>query len=248
MSSRAANRRRIGSSGVERDPKDRFDPGSGTAARLSFGPAMRDRLQRRSMPLLIAVTAVVMAGCGTALPSATALPALPVHTTPAEPTPESPQPTMVPVESDEPEPSDADTGSPGTPPCDVGALKASRGITEVRADERVTEVLLVAADTCSIDAYPALLLEDSGGTVLVAVSSAGPGGIDLVPGVAYTSEVRLANWCLGDPAYPVSIGIIHGIATVVVTGDSFPDEGDLPPCAHEDADPVLSGSAWQPRP
>jgi len=210
---------------------------------------MRDRLQRRSMPLLIAVTAVVvMAGCGTALPSTTALPTLPVHTAAAEPTQESPPPTMVPVESDEPEPTFADTGSPGTPPCANDELKASRGITQVEGDERVTEILLVAAGTCSVDAFPTLLLQDDDGMKLVMADAAGPGGIDLVGGVAYVSAIRLSNWCLGDPAYPVSIGIEHATGTLMVTGDSFPDEGDLPACLFQDSEPLLAATAWQPRP
>ena len=148
----------------------------------------------------------------------------------------------------EPEPSDTDTGAPGTPPCDISALKASRGITEVDADDRTTEVVLVAADTCSVDADPTLLLQDGDGNVLVAASPGGPGGIDLVGGVAYTTLLRLSNWCLGEPAYPVRIGITHAARTLLVTGDSFPDDGDLPPCVHEDADPVLTGTAWAPAP
>ena len=159
----------------------------------------------------------------------------------------TPEPTLVPIESDAPDPTDSDTGSPGTPPCEIEELKASRGITEVNADERITEVVLVSAGTCSIDAFPTLLLEDAKHRILVAANAAGTGGIDLVPGVAYSTEVRLSNWCLGEPDYPVSIGILHGIGTLSVTGDSFPDEGDLPPCVHEDVDPALSGTGWAPR-
>ena len=209
---------------------------------------MHDLRLRRRLPLAVAISAaLVLAACGTAVPTASPLPAIP---TAAPPTAEEAtiSPTMVPVESEAPEATDTDTGSPGTPPCEISDLKASRGITEVNADERVTEVVLVSAGTCSVDAYPTLLLEDAKDRILVAANPAGPGGIDLVPGVAYTTDVRLSNWCLGDPDYPVSIGIVHGIETLLVTGDSFPDEGDLPACVHEDADPALSGTAWAPQP
>ena len=197
---------------------------------------------------VVAATAI-LAACGTPFPSASPLPSLPPAPS-AVPTDEPDSfeiPSFVP-ETDPPEPSDLDTGSPGTPPCPIDELKASRGITEVNGDERITEVVLVAAGTCSIDAWPTLLLEDARSNILVAANAAGPGGLDLVPGVAYSTEIRLSNWCLGEPDYPVSIGILHGIATLQVTGDSFPDEGDLPACVHEDASPSLSGTAWQPAP
>lgn len=193
--------------------------------------------------------AMLLSACGTPVPTPSPLPSI-------APAP-SPLPTEVPdtfdipsftPETDPPEPSDTDTGSPGTPACAVDALKASRGITEVDGDDRTTEVVLVAADTCSIDAYPTLLLQDADSNIVVAANPAGPGGIDLVGGVAYSSEVRLGNWCLDEPSYPVSIGILQGIQTLLVTGDSFPEEGDLPACLHEDADPVLSGTAWSPKP
>ena len=209
---------------------------------------MHPRRQRRSIPIapLLAVIGLLSVGCGQAT-STVAPTVLSPTPTPVVPTP-SPAPTVVPVETDEPIPSDTDTGSPGTPPCAVAALKASRGITEVDGDDRTTEVILKAADTCSVDAFPALLLEDGTGKVLVVASAGGPGGIDLVGGVAYTTTVRLGNWCLGEPSYPVRIAIQQGSNSLLVTGDSFPDEGDLPPCAHDDADPSLSGTAWQPSP
>lgn len=214
---------------------------------------MNDRRHRRSaIPPLLVLAVLLAAGAG--LAACDALPATPFPSLPpATPAPTAteiatPEPTMVPPESLEPEPTDTDTGSAGTPPCAGDELKASRGITAVDGDERVTEVVLVAAETCSIDAWPTLLLEDGRDKVLVVANATGAGGIDLVGGVAYTSEVRLSNWCLGEPSYPVSIGIVEGVATVLVTGDSFPDEGDLPACLHQDADPVLSGTAWAPSP
>ncbi len=194
---------------------------------------------------LVLAAVLLAAGCGQ--PTST------VHATPPPDTvaPATAAPTSAPATltaTPAPEPTDTDTGSPGTPPCATGDLKASRGITEVDGDDRTTEVVLVAAGTCSVDAFPTLLLEDAHSNILVAANPGGPGGIDLVGGVAYSSEVRLGNWCLGDPSYPVSIGIVHGIETLMVTGDSFPDEGDLPACLHQDADPVLSGTAWLPSP
>jgi len=158
-----------------------------------------------------------------------------------EPLPTDEVPTEPPFTPD-------DTGSAGTPPCEPGALKASHGIMEVDADDRTTEVVLVSADTCSVDAYPTLLLQSAEGRVLVAANPLGAGGIDLIPGVAYTSDVRLSNWCLAAPAWPVSIGIVHEGGTIRVTGDSFPDEGAPPPCVYADADPTLTGSAWSPSP
>jgi hypothetical protein len=157
-----------------------------------------------------------------------------------------------PLPSDEPPTEPAvtpdDTGSAGTPPCAIDGLKASHGITEADADDRTTEVVLVAADTCSVDAYPTVRLVDSDGKVLAAGGPAGAGAIDLVGGVAYTSEVRLGNWCVGEPGYPVELRIDHAGSAIVVTGDSFPDEVTLPPCVHEDADPTLTASGWQPAP
>jgi hypothetical protein len=213
---------------------------------------MTDRRATRArfLPAAAALlAATLVAGCGDVLPTSSFGMPLPATSGPIVATP---APTAPPVETAapitfEPEPTDFDTGSPGTPPCDIHALKASRGITEADADDRVTEVVLVAADTCSIDAWPRLVLEDSGGKVLVEADPGGQGGIDLVPGVAYTSEVRLSDWCLGDPAYPVEIRISHAGTAIVVSGDSFPDEGDLPPCAHEDSKPVLSATAWAPK-
>jgi hypothetical protein len=205
---------------------------------------MQDPRRRRSLPLSIAIAvAVLLAGCSDSVPTATfggppTLTGAPAaQATAAAPT--DPPLTAEPLPTGSP-------NIPGTPACPIDELKASRGITRIDGDERVTEVILVAAGTCSIDAFPALLLQDADSNVVVAAGPAGQGGIDLVGGVAYSSEVRISNWCAEEPAYPVSIGISHGLGTLLVTGDSFPDEGDLPPCANDDADPVLSATAWQP--
>lgn len=199
--------------------------------------------------LAIAAVATLVLACGDAAPPASGFATVVAGTAapPSEPEDTFPVFSFVP-ESEPPEPTDTDPGSPGTPPCLLAELKASRGITEVDADDRVTEVLLKAAGTCSVDAFPTLLLRDADGKTLVTGTAGGTGGIDLVGGVAYTSQVRLSNWCLGEPALPVRIGIRQGDDTLFVTGDSFPDEGDPPPCAHDDAPPVLTGTAWAPMP
>lgn len=215
---------------------------------------MHDRRQRRHpipvLPLLAVLIGAggMLAACSSTAPTAT-LPSLrpPTAAPPSEPIDTLGLPSFDP-ETDAPEPSDTDTGSPGTPPCAIGELKASRGITEVAGDERSTEVVLVAAGTCSVDAFPTVVLRDADGGILVEAKAGGTGGIDLVGGVAYTSVIRLSNWCLGEPEYPVSIGVRQGGATLAVTGESFPDEGDLPACVHEDADPALSATAWASAP
>ena len=152
-----------------------------------------------------------------------------------------------PATTSAPEPTVADTGTAGTPPCLLADLKASHGLIEGAAGSRLTEVVLVAAGTCSVDAFPAFRLRDASGAGLVGGTSAGPGAIDLVPGVAYTSSVRIANWCAPEPSFPLALEIVLGEDELPVTGDSFPEEGDLPPCSGEGA-PVLEGTGWTPNP
>ncbi len=156
-------------------------------------------------------------------------------------------PASAPPETLAPLPTAADTGTAGTPPCAVADLKASHGLVEGAAGSRLTEVVLVSAATCSIDAYPALGLRDAGGTALLSGPSIGRGGIDLVPGVANVSQVRLSNWCAPEPTFPLTLEIIVGGAELPVTGGSFPDDGDLPPC-NGDGGPILEGTAWEPQP
>ncbi len=146
-----------------------------------------------------------------------------------------------------PLPTAVDTGSAGTAPCLVADLKASHGLVEGAAGSRLTEVILVSSVTCSIDAYPTLGLRDADGTALLSGPAIGPGGIDLVPGVANVSQVRLANWCAPEPAFPLELEIIISGAELPVTGGSFPDDGDLPPC-NGDGGPILEGSAWVQQP
>lgn len=152
-----------------------------------------------------------------------------------------------PATSSTPEPTVNDTGSAGTPPCLLADLKASHGLIEGAAGSRLTEVVLVSATTCSVDAFPALRLRDASGAGLVGGTSAHPGAIDLVPGVAYTSEVRLANWCAPEPSFPLALEVVLGEDELVVTGDSFPEDGDLPPCSGDGA-PILEATGWAPTP
>jgi hypothetical protein len=108
-------------------------------------------------------------------------------------------------------------------------------------------VVLVPVIPCSIDAYPALGLRDAAGAILIGAAAAGPGRIDLVAGGVYESAVRLANWCAPDPAFPLSLVLVLGGEEMTVTGLSFPDDGDLPPC-NGDGGPILEGTAWTPLP
>jgi hypothetical protein len=186
--------------------------------------------------------AVLLAGCGTAIPS-TAAPTS-VATLPP--------PTSAPATTSPSEPASASTPataapSPvaGAPACSGADLKASHGIVEGAAGSELTEVVLVSNSACSVDAFPALGLRDSAGGALVGGASAGPGRIDLVAGAAYTSAVRLANWCAPEPSFPLALEIVLGGGAVVVTGDSFPEDGRLPPCSGAGG-PILEGTAWEP--
>jgi hypothetical protein len=197
---------------------------------------MKARLGGRSAAILLAATVLACAPA----PSATA----PTNATDGPTTGATGQVGSPPTGAS-PEPTAVDTGSAGTPPCLLADLKASHGLIEGAAGSRLTEVVLVAAETCSVDAFPAFRLRDASGAGLVGGTSAGPGAIDLVPGVAYTSEARVANWCAPEPAFPLALEIVLGEQELAVTGGSFPEEGDLPPCSGDGA-PILEGTAWTP--
>lgn len=162
-------------------------------------------------------------------------------------TPGPPETASAPPVSLAPLPTAGDTGSAGTPACAVADLKASHGLVEGAAGSRLTEIVLVSSATCSIDAYPSLGLRDADGDALLSGPALGTGGIDLVPGVANVSQVRLANWCAPEPAFPLVLEVIVAGVELPVSGGSFPDEGDLPPC-NGDGGPILEGSAWQQQP
>lgn len=206
---------------------------------------MHDRRGQLQAPvaviLRLAVAAALFAACGEVTPSPSVVPVgtAAVTPSPAAPTgaPSPPPVTQAPVATPEP------TQAAGAPPCTAADLKATHGIVEGAAGSQLTEVVLVAGIACSIDAFPALGLRDAAGTALVGSPSAGPGRIDLVAGSGYTSAVRLANWCVADPAFPVTLEIRLGDQELPVTGSSFPTEGD-PPACNGGGGPILEGGPW----
>lgn len=164
--------------------------------------------------------------------------------------PSTPTPTVIATESAAP-PTEGATPGPsaasGAPACTPSDLKASHDLVEGAAGSRLTTVLIVAASTCSVDAFPAMGLRDANGAELVGSVAGGPGRIDLDPNVSYTSGVRLANWCSPEPAFPLSLVVRIGSEEVGVTGSSFPDEGDMPPC-NGGGGPVLEADQWEAAP
>jgi len=157
---------------------------------------------------------------------------------------------VVPTESAEP-PTQPATPVPsavtGGVACTAADLKASHDLVEGGAGSRFTNVVLVTASKCSIDAYPAMGLRDAKGAELVGSASGGPGRIDLDPNVSYTSAIRFDNWCNPEPAYPVALVIRIGATEVGVSGSSFPGEGDMPPC-NGPGGPTLQAGAWKAAP
>jgi hypothetical protein len=157
-------------------------------------------------------------------------------------------PTVAP-QSPEPSPSGAppiETEPAGAAQCEPADIKASHGRVEGAAGSRFTTVELVAAVACSVDLFPAFGLRDANGTVLVGAASQGPGRLDLVAGESYTSDVRLANWCADDPAFPLDFELILAGEEEEVTGaTSFPEEGDVPPCNGVDLGRILEATGWE---
>jgi hypothetical protein len=199
----------------------------------------------RRLLIVVALLAASIVACDSAAPS-TAPPSAasaPAVTASAAPTSVETSPASEPAMTVGP----VETGPAGTPPCALSDLKASHGFVDEDADSRLTEVVLVSAETCSVDAFPAVGLRDASGSPLVDSPSSGLGAIDLVPGVAYMSQVRLANWCADEPAFPLALALVMGDEELAVTGGSFPEEGGLPVCG-AGADPVLEASAWLPTP
>lgn len=207
-------------------------------------PPMADRRGRTSIraaaPFLAAL--LVLAGCGsTPTPSVTttAISSPAVTTLPSIPASVAP-PSLVPSPSAPP----AETEPVGAAQCEPADLKASHGLVEGAAGSRLTTVELVAAVACSVDLYPAFALIGAHGTVLVGGASQGPGRVDLVAGESYESNVRLANWCGDDPPFPLNFKLHIGTETEDVTGGSFPEEGDLPPCNGDTQGPILEATPW----
>lgn len=162
----------------------------------------------------------------------------------------TPTPTVVPTESAAPPTAAATPATSavaGSPACTAADLKASHDLVEGGAGSRFTTVLLVAASRCSVDAHPAMGLRDANGAQLVGSTAGGAGRIDLDPKASYSSEVRFANWCSPDPAFPVALVLRIGAAEVGVTGSSFPEEGDMPPC-NGGGGPDLEAAAWEATP
>jgi hypothetical protein len=140
---------------------------------------------------------------------------------------------------------EAPTEPAGLAQCEPSDVKASHGLVEGAAGSRLTTVVLVAAVACSVDQFPAYGLVDADGSALVGSVAQGSGRLDLVAGEGYESNVRLANWCADEPAFPLALELHLATALETVTGGSFPDIGDLPPCNGDTQGPILEATAWQ---
>ena len=103
----------------------------------------------------------------------------------------------------------------------------------------------MAGTTCSVDAFPLLGFRDAEGAAIVGGVSGGPGRIDVSPQSSYTSEVRISNFCVTDPTFPLTLEIRLGTEEVPVSGPAFDDESDLPPC-NGGGGATLEAGAWTP--
>jgi hypothetical protein len=213
-------------------------------ARLSFAAPMHDRRGHHRVPvsrrfaLALAVgVATLVAACGQDIPPSTP-PVSSTGPTGLSATAPAANGTQA------PEPTGFVTLPPSAAaPCVAADLKASHGLVEGAAGSRLTEMVLVSAVACSVDAFPVLGLRDADGDALVG-GAAGSGRIDLVAGTSYTSAVRLSNWCLPEPSFPLALQLRLGADELPVTGGSFPGEDiGLPPC-NGDGPPILEGTAW----
>ncbi len=212
---------------------------------------MNDRRGHRSVPvaapifLLCGLCALLFAACGTTTPSGTpASTSIPtaalVTAAPVATEPPTTAPTAAPS-------TEAPSAAAGTPACTAADLKATHGLVEGAAGSRLTEVLLVTAVSCSIDASPTLGLRDASGGAIVGGVATGAGRIDLSPELAYSTNVRFANWCNPEPEFPLELTIRLGGEELPVGGGSFPDEeSGMPPCNGESVAPTLEGGAWEP--
>lgn len=197
-------------------------------------------LDRRGLACAI-VLAVGVIACNTA-PSGT-----PVAATPTTPSLGPTGAVSVASPTTSPRETPIATAGVGARSCELDELKASHGLVEAAGDGRVTEIVLVSAGLCSVNLFPSLRLRDATGAEVADSPSAGPGRIDLVADVAYRSQVRLANWCAPDAAFPLTLVLVVADGHIDVTGSSFPDDGELPPCA-TDGETILEASAWNPMP
>lgn len=147
------------------------------------------------------------------------------------------------TEAPTPEP----TSGTAMPGCGAADLKASHDLVEGAAGSRLTTIVLTAATTCWVDLYPALGIRDATGTQLVGSTTTGVGRIELDPDVTYSTDVRFANWCDPEPRFPLALVIRIGPEEVAVTGSSFPDVGDMPPC-NGVGGPRLESDPWAASP
>jgi hypothetical protein len=184
-------------------------------------------LAARRLPGLVlgGFLAVGLVACGPSTPTASPAPVMPAPTnspaatiTPATPTP---VPTVAPTA--------VSTPVGGVAVCGVADLKASHGLVDGAAGSIITEVVLESNTHCTVETSPALGLQDKSGTALITATPAGPGSIELVAGGAYTSQIRIANWCAPEPAFPLALILWIDDEKLVVTGGSFPDSG-MPGC------------------
>jgi len=117
---------------------------------------------------------------------------------------------------------------------------------EGTAGSRETEVVLVTAVRCAVPAWPSFNLRGGDGDEVVVFAPAGGGGQAVVePGGSYDSAIKLLNWCGPEPAWAITLELLLEGQVVAVTGGSFPEEGDLPPCSGSGL-PTLSATAWTP--
>lgn len=136
----------------------------------------------------------------------------------------------------------------GVVPCGPADVKASHGLVDGAAGSVFTEVVLEANSTCTVDATPSIGLQDKNGTALIAVTAASGGPFELTAGSAYTTTVRLANWCGPDPAFPVALLIWLDADKLVVGGGSFPSDG-MPGCLGGAGSAArLEATPWSPSP
>ena len=207
-----------------------------TESRHGAGSSRWGKGSTAFVALALGLTAVLLA-C-TPTPATTSAPTLAVASA-------TPAPTVAPTAAPTtgPLPTPATTQGAGTPACTPADLKAEHGLVEGAAGSTLTQVLLTTAIACSIDTFPAVGLRDASGAILVGSASGGPGRIDLAAGEGYESNVRLANWCADQPDFPLTLEVVLGTDELPVTGGSFPEQGDLPPCSG-DGGPILEASAW----
>lgn len=182
-------------------------------------------LAARLLPRLVLAgfLAAEVVACGTAAPTSSPAPvaSAPTETLPPTLTPATPTPIVTPT------PVPTPVGGIGV--CGTADLKASHGLVEGAAGSIITQVVLESNADCTVETSPSLGLQDKAGSAVVTATPAGPGTIELHAGSAYTSQVRIANWCDPEPAFPLALILWIDGDKLVVTGGSFPD-GGMPGC------------------